>query len=53
MEPRLLLGAAATLAAAGLLRLATDTYGEKRPGALLILGVAILCAALGVREMAF
>ena len=52
MEPTLLLGAAATLAVAGMLRLAVDTYGEKRSGTLLILGLAVLCAALGLREIA-
>jgi len=51
MQPSLLFGAAATLVVAGILRFAADTYGERHSSTLLIFGLSLLCAALGLREM--
>jgi hypothetical protein len=52
MEPSLLFGAAGILVIAGILRLASDTYGERRSTTLLVFGLSLLCAALALRHMA-
>ncbi|MGD8238166.1 MAG: hypothetical protein PVH68_06425 [Armatimonadota bacterium] len=52
MEPSLLFGAAGILGVAGILRLAADTYGERRSSTLLVFGLSMLCVALGLRAVA-
>ena len=51
MEPSLMFGAAAILVLAGMLRLAADTYGERSSITILVFGLSLLCATLGLREM--
>jgi len=48
----MMFGAAGVLVLAAIVRLAADTYGERRSTTVLLFGLSLLCAAIGLREIA-